>query len=351
MNFKELIADKRELIQKNLKDYISEQSKNIPESFLELNAFSSIDKFVSNGKLVRGSLYLLTVEILGGKISQKHIDVACAIELMHSSLLIHDDIIDNDFIRRGNDTVFSMYIKRGKKKKTFNPSHYGISMGIVVGDIGIFSAMHLVSKYNDKKLSDILMFYARELVLVALAEGKDVELGQAPTEPSLDDIYDVYRYKTARYTFTMPYVAAAITQNADKKTIKLLDKLGETTGIVFQIKDDELGIFGDEKTIGKPVGSDIRENKKTVVRHLLFKKADLKTKKYLEKVFGAKSILFKDIEEVRKLIVNLGIKEEIGAIVDNLSGESLQIIESLKIDEIYKEKLRELVYFNKQRKY
>ena len=350
MTFDNYAKEKRTLIEANLKNFLKyKKNNNLPKIFAEQNVISNLQDFILRGKLMRGTLFLFGCEMLGKKIDSKLLDIAVGIEIAHSSLLIHDDIIDNDVTRRGEKTIFAKYIDRGMKISAIDPIHYGKSIGIVAGDVGFFLGLELFSKSQSPLNSEILKYYANEILIVALAEGVDSELGQIKKEASRDEIYSVYRLKTARYTFSLPLVMAGIVCNAKTKTIGILDKLGENAGIIFQIKDDEIGLFGKAKQIGKPVGSDIRENKKTLIRAVLFDKATSKEKVRLGNYFGNAKVTSKQIKEVISLCKKYNVLDELQRETDLIMKRVWDLYELLDIKIEYKAMLKELLEFNLKR--
>ena len=350
MTFKQYSEKSRDLIKENLLHFCNEKKKQeLPKIFKDQGLIDALESFAIRGKLIRGTLFLLISEALGRSINKELLDMACAIELMHSALLIQDDIIDNDYIRRGDKTIFAKYEGDGKKIGAFDSYHYGISSAIVVADIAYFFAVELLSSYENPQLSKLLKFYSHEVYLVVLAESADSVFGQTNMEPSKEDIYSVYKYKTARYTFSLPFGMAAIVSQTKVETCNILDKLGELSGIIFQLKDDEIGLFGEEETIGKPVGSDIRENKKTIIRFLLYKHANGKDKKILDRCFGNAKSGKRELELVREIYekneIHTYINEEIGIIMK----EVWELFKKLEIRNEFKQILKELLEFNLSR--
>ncbi|OIP83524.1 hypothetical protein AUK04_03355 [Candidatus Roizmanbacteria bacterium CG2_30_33_16] len=139
-------------------------------------------------------------------------------------------------------------------------------------------------------------------------------------------------------------------QKASLKKLDILNSLGENLGLIFQIKDDEMGIFGDEKATGKPTGSDIRENKKTLLRLLLFESSNTLEKKVLIKIFGNNNISVKEINQVRNLIQKKGINEQISRKLLQFSDKANQIIKILPYSKQNKNLLFDLLQYNMIRK-
>lgn len=351
VDFEKFAAESRIKIIKNLENFfIEKERESLPKYFFELEIFSSLSRMVSKGKLTRGTLFLFGCEIYKiGKLNEI-IDIACAIELLHTGLLIHDDIIDNDKLRRGLPTIHTYFKEKGEKIGAVNSSHYGTSMGILVGDVAFHFAFELLSNYSGENLGKLLSYYAQEVNRVGLAEGADSHFGQTIEEPSMDEIRAIYRYKTARYTFSMPFTMAGIVANKDKPTIEVLDKIGELAGFIFQIKDDELGLMGTEEKIGKSVGSDIRENKKTIIRKLLYEKVDASELKILNSLFGKKDIFIDDVEKIKKLLKKYNIQGEIDKEIKITMDEINKLFLDLELGEEYKEALQQVLLSNLKRK-
>lgn len=352
MTFEEYSKNSKEQIIRYLQGvFDKKRDEEIIKIFKNQDTLTVLEDFIRKGKFVRGTLFLLTCQFLGQEIDEKKVAIACAIELVHSGLLIQDDIIDNDTLRRGSKTIFSHFEEVGKEIGAKNPYHYGISTAIVVSDIAFFTAFEILSSYNLPALPDILAFYSREIYRVSLAEGIDSEFGQTEGEPTDEDIYAVYLYKTARYTFSMPFLLASVVSNTDHKIKKQLEKIGELLGIIFQIKDDVIGFFGDEEVIGKPVGSDIRENKKTIVRSLLFKSAHSSEKAFLNSVFGNQSLTYDDVACIQDIAIRYKIEEQLNKKMDTYMDEALSIFDSLEIENEYSKTLKDLFEFIQKRTY
>lgn len=350
---KERFERYKKLIRSELEDFFSEKytgNNSVNEWGPDLAA--RLKDFVSTGKMIRGCFVLASYEMFKGRIDPEAIKVASAIELLHSALLIHDDVIDKDELRRGKKTIFSQYEDIGKKELFPESRHFGYSMAICAGDICIAHVFGILGNLNveDDKKKRVISLFSDGLDWTGLAEMDDVYLGFTKKDPEEERIMNVYQYKTAKYTYSVPMMAGAILAGADDETINLIDELGGKIGIIFQIKDDELGIFGDEEEIGKPVGSDIAENKKTIFRLLLFGSASDKEKEELENIFGKKEIGKEEVNYVRGLIEEHKILDETSRRIDSLDAGAKRILHELRIDEESKNFFREFMDYNIHRK-
>jgi geranylgeranyl diphosphate synthase, type I len=313
-------------------------------------ALERLKIFGKRGKGIRGVLTVLGAELYGNK-DNGILTVASAMELIHSSLLIHDDIIDDDEMRRGFPTIFKQYSDDGERLNLKKPKFYGQSMGICAGDIGLYFAILQISE-SDIEITTknhLISLITSEISKTAVAEMMDVLFGFSSEETQAADIQTVYLYKTGRYTFSLPLMLGGIYAGKALSELKTVEEYGEHLGIVFQIVDDWLGLFADEAELGKPIGSDIRENKKTLIRQMLFSKVGNEDKKTLENIFGKEHLTIEDIQIVRKAILLNGIKNDIDIIITEKSEKALALVETLEVESKYKEILKSLVEYNIKR--
>jgi geranylgeranyl diphosphate synthase type I len=158
----------------------------------------------------------------------------------------------------------------------------------------------------------------------------DVRWGSSGGDVSEKDVLELYRYKTGRYTFSLPLSSGALLAGADEQQRQRLEHIGELLGIVFQLRDDELGLYGDEKALGKPIGSDVREGKKTPFYLKLMDRVEDEEREKLLGIFGNAEAAGEDIERVRSLVESLGVRDEIVKSCERLSREASAEIESLE---------------------
>jgi geranylgeranyl diphosphate synthase type I len=291
--------------------------------------------FCRGGKMLRGKLVLLSYLLGGGDPGgeEEAAGAAAALELIHAAFLIHDDIMDQDTSRRGGPSVFTQYQRLGRQQKLRAPGHFGQSMGICAGDAALFMAFRILSelKTDAAVRGRMLSLYSRETSRVAIAQMQDVYHSARPDMVEAEDIFRLYLNKTARYTFSLPLMAGAVLAARGEALVAGLESIGESLGVIFQIKDDELGLFGSEEKIGKPAGSDVREGKKTLYYHYLWQRADETQKRLLAGIIGQQKIGASDLRAVRRLVVELGVREQVAAEVNNLAAETDRRIRTCKV--------------------
>jgi geranylgeranyl diphosphate synthase type I len=320
--------------------------------------------FVPRGKMLRGGLLVLSYGLFKPGVPAPVIQAGAALELVQAGLLIHDDIMDGDLERRGEKSLFYEYAARAQARKLNRAFHVGESLGICAGDIAFFLSYELLSGLDlpagggaggstrfgagshtrsgagagigaerctsAGTIPRLIGLVSRELSYVAAAQMLDVYRGaQDRLKLSENDILRLYTYKTARYTFSLPLLCGALLARAAEKQLPRLEKIGELLGIIFQIKDDELGLFGDSDKTGKPVGSDIKEGKKNLYYYYLFGRGGRTGHERLLNLFGSGQAGKKEIEEIRSLVIGLGIQEKINKKVDQRAARVSRMITQL----------------------
>ena len=163
-------------------------------------------------------------------------------------------------------------------------------------------------------------------------------------------VLDLYRYKTGRYTFSLPLMMGATLAGSDAATLAKLERLGEDLGILFQLKDDEIGIFGDEAETGKPIGSDIREGKKTLFYVYLLDGVEGAEKARLASLYGGPDIGPEAIHGLVREIESRGVRARVIDKAEQLADSARRIIGDLTaVDPSSVSLLHELVDYNLKR--
>jgi len=346
-------AQKKPLVARELRRLLEQRRSD----FARINtwgpdACSRLRTFAARGKMVRGGLLLLGYEMHAGRAAPAAVArAAAALEIIHSSLLIHDDIMDNDRLRRGARTVFAQYEQVGRARRAADPGRFGLSMGICAGDVGYFVAWDILSRLplDPAARAALLAMVSRELAYVGLAQMQDIAFGAFARTPARDEVIALYLHKTARYTFSLPLMAGALLAGAGASERRRLGELGERLGVIFQVRDDDLGVFGTEEETGKPVGSDIREGKKTLLYIELFRKARGAERKELEALFGKATLSRAEAARVRNAIEKLGARRTLDSMLAGLAQEAQRMIGSLPISAAHAAVLQDICERSLQR--
>jgi geranylgeranyl diphosphate synthase type I len=258
--------------------------------------YEDLADFTHGGKRMRAFLVYLGYLLGGRGDSTKIFPISLAIEIFHSFLLIHDDIIDKSGTRRGKATIHKRY------EKLFG-SHYGISQAIVLGDIACFEAMELVN--TSEFPAGLKIFCQKKLneTLLETAYGEALDVEYSYVKPNIGDIMNIADLKTARYSFVGPLSLGATLSSCPNGQMRAIREFGLLVGIAFQLQDDYLGIFGDEKILGKSVLSDMREGKNTL---LIYKARELATssdRKVIDSLWGKNVATIGDLVKIKKIII------------------------------------------------
>ncbi|MFZ5982493.1 MAG: polyprenyl synthetase family protein [Patescibacteria group bacterium] len=349
----------------DLEDFKVKFDKELKAFFLKaIQECSKRDKFItdalklvsrnvlSGGKRVRPALMYWGYVGVGGREIEKMIRTAVSIELIHSFLLIHDDIMDRDLIRHGEDTVNYAYEKVGKRFfGAKDARHFGDSIALTIGDMvaALGNQVIFESKFEPEIIMKALSKLQDIVSLTVIGQSKDIYMeyrGKATEK----EVLEMYEYKTARYTFEGPLQLGGILGGASSKTLESFSRFSIPLGIAFQIQDDILGIFGTEKEIGKSVGSDIREGKQTLLVVKALEMGNAKQKKRLRELLGSSDIRKKEVEEFRKIISDTGALFYARKMVEKLIKKGKGEIEKTAVGQPAKEFLLGMARYMIERK-
>ncbi len=329
-----------------MEDYNSLFVKGYSNRFLE----EALEQFVSSnkgGKFLRASLIALGYQSCGND-DDKYLPLGIALELFQTSILIHDDIIDKADKRRGMDTIPLKYQKLYsdpiKCDKSFEDKRkdIGTSMALCLGDMGFYLALQVIAQnYKDNEnLGRVLEYY--NSVAIKTCEGEMVDVILPFYEEffdSFDDleshVMEIYKLKTAWYTVVGPYCLGAILGGLSSDKVQRLEEALLGLGIAFQIKDDLLGIYGDEAHIGKSVTSDVKEFKQTILYSYV---VNTEYKDELLKYYG-KDIKVSDMDKIKDIFDKSGAYDYAHKMMDKLFKDSFQAILDLEFLDLDKKKI------------
>lgn len=264
---------------------------------------------LAGGKRLRPAFMYYGYLAAGGEDRERLLDTAVAVELIHMFLLIHDDIIDRDALRHGEPTLHERYRAWGKQYLNLeNPEHFGDSIALIVGDMlfALGNDIIFTSGFPEKHVYAALSRMQKIVSHTVVGQARDIYI-EYRGEATIAEILNMYEKKTARYTVEGPLHLGALLAGGTPELATELSRYALPIGIAFQIQDDILGIYGDEKRIGKPVGSDIREGKITVLVAHVFEYADRATKKELDQLLKkGQALTAADVDRFRDIIRETG---------------------------------------------
>ncbi len=274
----------------------------------------------SGGKRLRPFSVLVSAFAVSGKFSGVY-NAALAVELLHNFTLVHDDIMDNADKRRGKTTV---HIK------------YNIPTAILTGDNLIAYAYKSLLKDCNNNCEKVIETFTQGIIEVCEGQSLD-ELYEELPEVKISDYKKMIKKKTASL-FSMCCSIGARLGGGSENQIKALEKYGLNLGMAFQIQDDYLDLFGDEKKIGKVVGGDLLEGKKTYLLLRALEKAKGKNKNLLLNLLKRKGIDKKEIPLYKTMFEQLNVTADAQKEIKNYTSKALK-----SLNEIENEKAKDLL--------
>ena len=275
------------------------------------------------GKYLRPALLMWCCGLFDKQI-EKTLKIAAAVELYHIWTLVHDDIIDNDDYRRGAPAVHISIAQQCERDYNLSKEirdKFGKDLGILCGDVQQAWANNLILQaVEDGVSTNNIVSILRRLnghVNPSLISGEalDVYFTFLPiTKISPQEMTDMLVLKTGvliRYAAECGALIGLSASNFDDQIVRKIGNFAEKAALAFQLKDDLLGMFADEAELGKPVGSDLREGKRTLLFSIAGRCLHGKDLDYFLDKLGRKNLLPQEAETVRKLIVDCGAKETI----------------------------------------
>jgi geranylgeranyl diphosphate synthase type I len=301
-------------IEKSLKSYILDIDKLYSLNRISPFLASNIKEFVlRKGKRVRPILFVIGYLAFAKKQAPGLYTSAVSTELLHDFMLIHDDIIDKSDTRRGKP---SMHKKLNEYLKNYkNIKFTGQDLSIVIGDIlytlaiNAFLSIKVEPEQKEKALKKFIeaAFYTGCGEFIELLYGtKDIKLF------TKTDIYRIYDLKTAYYSFAYPLAIGATLAGAEDSQIRKIFQYGVYLGRAFQIKDDILGIFADEKRTGKSSLSDLQEAKKTLLIWYGYNHSTEPNRKTIKRILSKGKVKNSDLLKIRKVISTSGALDYAG---------------------------------------
>ncbi|MCA9379217.1 polyprenyl synthetase family protein [Candidatus Dojkabacteria bacterium] len=262
-------------------------------------------------KRLRAAFIYYSYLMLGGDDKSAILNASISIEILHAYLLIHDDVMDQDSLRRGEPTMHKIYERiHAGQHFLHDAAHFGESMAISLGDVGAHLANKQLidSNFPSDRLIKAASKFNNQIATVGYGQMLDI-LSSVKSSVTEDDVMQVHRYKTASYTYETPLHVGAILAGANEKDLEDLSGYAVPAGIAFQIQDDILGMFGDEEKLGKPNISDLREGKNTLLILKALEKANPSQKKTIVGALGNSEVSDAQADEVRQIIRETGSLE------------------------------------------
>ena len=265
-------------------------------------------------KRVRPLLTLISSSLYSGDIKNA-LPASLANEVFHNFTLVHDDIMDSSKIRRGNESV---HIK------------WNVNQAILSGDAMQILAYKCLENYESKIQKKLLHIFNDTALKICEGQQLDIEF-EKEKDLKFSDYIQMIQYKTA-VLLGSSLKMGGIVNNASETDLELLYDIGLNLGLAFQIQDDYLDLFGDEKLIGKKIGGDVIKRKKTVMYHVFKDISSSEDSLFLDQIYDDNKL--DDLTKVEK-ITSLYKDKEVNIKTRKLSQEysskAISLIEKLNI--------------------
>lgn len=276
------------------------------------------------GKRVRPSLTLMTCDFLTGEF-QKAIPAALAVEMFHNFSLMHDDIMDEAPLRRGEKSVHEKW---------------NLNTAILSGDAMLILAYRLFEKYEAEKFQQLAKLFSETALQVCEGQQLDMDF-EVREDVSIPEYLKMIEQKTAVLLGAAMEMGAIVADASLKERQKLYD-FGKNLGIAFQLQDDYLDVFGNPETFGKQVGGDIISNKKTFLYLTALEKGNEEQKKELIHLYSISPAHPEDkIETVRKIFETSQASEIAQKQIEKYSNTAFSVLDDIDLPENKKELFRE----------
>ncbi|MEO1258453.1 MAG: polyprenyl synthetase family protein [Bacteroidota bacterium] len=335
--FQELSAN-----EKLVNDYLFNDVKTIQRVKPSILEDCTLSYLKGGGKKLRPAILMLCCQAVGGE-KRTALPAAAAVELFHTWTLVHDDIIDNDTMRRGVDTVHVTAGKYAREKYNLPvevAEKYGKDAAILTGDIQHGWCISILSRNLIKEgvKPEVALHLISQLqveMLRTLVEGEtlDVEFGLFYDIDDLTEgqILDMLWKKTGVLYEFCGMAGALIGQNNMEYTaeVNALKEFCSLCGTAFQVRDDILGLIGKQNKLGKPVGSDIREGKKTLLVKEALSNASEEENKTIRATLGNSKATPSEIENTTQLIVKLGGVDKAHTVAKGYVDKALPLLDIL----------------------
>jgi len=300
----------REQVGRALREFLEQQRPVLLRAGGELlPALEALEELLAAGKRLRPAFCYWGWRGAGGVDGPPILAAAAALELLHASALVHDDVIDGSDTRRGRPSLHRRFAARHAGQRWHgSPESFGMGAAILMGDLLLSwtDAMYHGSGLPDGALrrgQTVL-----DLMRTEVIAGQYLDLlSQARGNETVQSALRVVEYKTAKYTIERPlHLGAALAGFPDGPVPAALTAYGLPLGVAFQLRDDILGVFGDPAQTGKPAGDDVREGKRTVLLAIARSRAGAAQARIIDERLGDPRLDAAGVAEVRAVITDTG---------------------------------------------
>ncbi len=267
----------------------------------------------------------------GGEDLDAVVRVAASLDLLHASALVHDDLIDSADTRRGQPSAHRQYetlhVERGGRGSTHQ---FGAAAAVLLGDMLLMWSGDMFDTSGAARLEAARPELQRMRNEVTAGQFLDISaaFGVADDPDPLRVASKVLEYKSASYSMRRPALIGARLAGASRAQLDALADFGSHIGHAFQLRDDVLGVWGDEELTGKPTGGDLREGKATVLVLTALQAADEQQARLLDDVLGRTDAPEADVVAAADVIEATGARAHVERLIDEHLAQCLEALDA-----------------------
>ncbi|MGB5175672.1 MAG: polyprenyl synthetase family protein [Thermoanaerobaculia bacterium] len=319
-DFGELLVSFRDRLETDLMAWVEAKRLATRAELAEADELTGVlSEFLArDGKRLRPALVYYSYRACGGDSEPVVMPVAMAVELLHTYLLVHDDIMDHAKTRRGEPAVHVLFSDLHRDRGwQGDSSQFGTSVGILLGDLAESYAVELYSSsvMSEDVRADVRQCFSTMCQEVIVGQYLEMTAGYRGTLTEAE-LLRILQMKSGRYSVERPVQLGALLAGASGDTLDALTRYGARLGEAFQLQDDLLGMFGDVETVGKPVGEDLAEGKYTILIHSALAKLSPADRTIVESALGNADVREDEVREVQRLIESVGARQQVVEMVD-----------------------------------
>jgi geranylgeranyl diphosphate synthase type I len=279
------------------------------------------------------------------------VEAAAALEVFHAAALVHDDVIDNSDTRRGRPAAHrALEASHRERSWAGDAAAFGRSGAVLLGD--------LLVAWSDDLLEQGLASASADRAAAARSEyatmRREVTIGQfldiaeesayvtEPDDRHAERALRVASLKSARYSIQQPLAVGAALAGADEAQLSALRAFGHPVGMAFQLRDDVLGVFGDEAATGKPSGDDLREGKRTVLIAYAREQLAPPARRLLDELLGDPDLDVAQIASLQRTIIDTGALERVERLIADYAREGERALSGARLGNAAVGELRDL---------
>lgn len=327
-NFKQTLQVHQKAVDADIIKYVAYLKESTAEQYgkasqLALDAYCSV--LTRGGKRLRGALVIEGYKMCGGTNQAMILQAARAVEMIHASMLVIDDVQDRSELRRGSPAAHVQL------EKQVNDAHLAESLAINSALLGDHAAMMILANLDApaELRSNVLSIMNRTLVVTIHGQIAD-PMNQLNPDLAEKDVLKMQEWKTGTYTILNPLHVGMVLAGAGCQVTDGVTPYAHAVGQAFQITDDIIGSFGDTEDTGKNSIDDIREGKRTLMVVHALKHASAADKQFLLTCLGNQTLTAKDFKRCQEIIRNTGSLEYAQQKANNYVEQALKSLHANK---------------------